>query len=185
MIDRSYAVQLSQRSTDIKEHILTLYDLVVRIEAKVVVELGAGQSTYALLAAVNQTGGQLYSIDLLPKAHLRGFPEGEGILEKEDRYNFVQGNDMEIIQKWDSPIDFLFIDTSHVYKHTLSELLFWTPFVRLNGIVTMHDTDHNFGHAVKCKKALEDFLKQNPGQFSVQHILGCGGLSILNRIKDL
>jgi hypothetical protein len=52
--------------SDIVEHLEYLYLTVVDSKAQVVVELGvrSGNSTAALLAAVERTGGHLYSIDV-------------------------------------------------------------------------------------------------------------------------
>lgn len=124
-IDQSLVDVLSKRDTDINEHLWTLFNLVVQNNFKIVVELGAGQSTYVLCASVKETGGEFWSIDFDPSAHQRGFPEGRGLLQKEPRYHFVGGNDMEIVKTWDKKIDFLFIDTSHQRQHTYDELKEW------------------------------------------------------------
>jgi len=44
-ISRDLVEMLSKRDTDINTHLWTLFNLVVKLKAKVVVELGAGQST--------------------------------------------------------------------------------------------------------------------------------------------
>lgn len=184
-INRELVEMLSKRETDINEHLWTLYNLVQELGAKIVVELGAGQSTYVLLAATKETGGQFYSIDLDPSAHQLGFPEGRGILQKEPRYHFIAGSDMDIVKTWDKKIDFLFIDTTHAYSHTLCELKEWTPFVRVGGKIAMHDTFHKMGHAVGCRVALDEFLRNNPGRFAARHIESKGGLSILDKLKEI
>lgn len=183
-LDRNLVEVLSKRETDIRDHIWTLYNLVVGMNAGVVVELGAGQSTYALTVAVKETGGNIWSVDKLINAHLRGFPEGLNLLELESRYHFVEGDDIEVGMSWNMPIDFLFIDTSHQYDHTLEELNLWAKHVRTEGKIAMHDTDHKLGAAVDCIKALDEFLRQHPGCYKVRHIKGCGGLSILTKNGD-
>ena len=183
MLDRAYVEKLSERFTDIREHLLTLYDLAVKINAKIIVELGAGQSTYALMAAANKTGGQLWSIDVLEDAYLREWPQGKQDLKLCDHLTQIVADDIYIGNGWEDPIDFLFIDTSHQYEHTLNELKIWTPLVRKGGIICMHDTHHTVGHAVRCREALDYFLKENPDDFLVTHFPNCGGLSILTKLK--
>lgn len=182
-INRELVDILSKRDTDINVHLWTLFNLVIELKAKVVVELGAGQSTYVLCAAAKETGGEFYSIDIDPSAHQRGFTEGRGILQKEPGYHFIGGSDMDVVITWDKNIDFLFIDTTHAYSHTLCELREWTPHVRVGGKIAMHDTHHTVGHAIFCRKALDDFLKEKPGCFSVVHNEDRGGLSILTKLK--
>ena len=41
-------------------------------------------------AAANKTGGEIYSIDVGWGAHLRLYPQGEGLLEKEPRFHFIE-----------------------------------------------------------------------------------------------
>jgi predicted O-methyltransferase YrrM len=182
-LNASIVDYLEKRETDINVHLRTLFNLVVQNGYKVVVELGAGQSTYVLAAAVRETGGQFWSVDLDPSAHQRGFAEGRGVLQEEPRYIFLAGNDMEIVRTWEKEIDFLFIDTSNQFDHTLAELREWTKFVRVGGRIAMHDTYHKIGHAVDCRKALEAFLGENPGRFSVVHNEDRGGLSVLTRLE--
>ncbi|MEK6884328.1 MAG: hypothetical protein AABY22_32150, partial [Nanoarchaeota archaeon] len=90
-IGLDYVWYLTLRDTDIKEHILTLYSLAVVSKAKVLLEIGSGQSTFALTAAANENEAEFYSIDLGKSSNLRLFPEGEGVLEKEPRYHSIEG----------------------------------------------------------------------------------------------
>lgn len=184
MLDFNYALQLAGRNTDMNEYILSLYNIVVQRNYKVVVELGAGQSTYALTAAVNATKGQFYSVDVTSVAPLRGFEQGEGVLEKEPRYHQIVLDDMDLVKKWDKEIDFLFIDSSHLYKHTLDELNSWPKFVKKGGIIMMHDTAHQSGIQMECRQALNEWLKTNGDDYGVVHLLDTkiAGMSILLKL---
>jgi len=183
MLNRDYIVMLSKRETDINEHLLTLYNLVLELKAKVVVELGAGQSTFALCAGVNATEGHLFSIDKVADAHLRLFPGGEGILEPEPRRHFIQGDDVAIAMMWNEGIDFLFIDTSHEREHTKKELEEWGKWVKVGGKIALHDTFHKVGHAVGCRVGVDEFIGENLGMYSVVHHEFKGGLSILTKLN--
>ena len=54
MIDSDFVWNLTLRDTDIKEHLMTLYSMVVMSKAKTILEIGSGQSTFALTAAANE-----------------------------------------------------------------------------------------------------------------------------------
>jgi len=185
-IDFNYVNNLAFRDTDINEHLLDLYGVAVGMNAKVIVELGAGQSTYALTAAANETKGQLYSVDLGKDAVTRLFPQGEGVLDKEERYHFIQGDDMEIVKTWNTPIDFLFLDTSHLYEDTKKEIEAWFPKVKKGGIIAMHDVAHEEGLGTGCRKALDEFMKSEEGKdYRVLQLLDTKHLGMAILIKLL
>ena len=170
MLDRDDVVQASKITSDIQEHLLTLYDLALEINAKTVVELGAGQSTCAFIAAVNATEGQFYSIDVVP-----------GSLAIEPRHHPITGDDLEVVKAWDKEIDFLFIDTLHTYEHTTRELDSWTESVRNGGIIAMHDTNGVSGAFPGCRAALDEFLGTHREEYSAVHYPNCNGLSVLRK----
>lgn len=172
MLDKNFVLQLAGRDTDINEYLMSLYNIPVQMKAQTIVELGAGQSTFALCAAVNKTAGQFYSIDLYKSARDRLWEGNHGMmLDDEPRYHFIQGNDMEIVKSWDKPIDFLFIDTSHQYEHTKQELEAWTPYVVGGGIIMMHDTGHESEDMKGCRRALDEFVEKNRDSFVDVHLL--------------
>ena len=179
MIDFDYVLMLSQRDTDINQHLLLLYLLPVSINAKTIVEIGAGQSTFALSAAANATGGEFYSHDLSSDARLRLFPEGEGVLDKEPRYHFVGGDNLETGKNWNKPIDLLFIDSSHTYEGTRAELDLWAKWVGKGGIICCHDTSKSW---VDCRKALDDFLLDKKDEFIRVQYENQNGLTVLRKI---
>ena len=171
-MDRAYVVEAAKITSNIQDHLLTLYDLAVEVNAQVAVELGAGWSTYAITAAVNATEGQLYSIDIAGG----GQPKGP-------RHHPIRGDDLEVVKTWEQPIDFLFIDTLHTYPQTKAELETWLPFVRKGGIIAMHDTDGPLGAFPGCRIALDEFLAKHRGEYSAVHYPHCNGLSVLRKLK--
>lgn len=54
----------------------------------------------------------------------------------------IVGNshDSKIINKWDKPIRFLFIDGSHEYEDVKLDFLMWEPYVVKGGIIAFHDS---------------------------------------------
>ena len=184
MIDYTFVLNMSFRDTDINEYLLTLYNQVVQQKARLVVELGAGQSTYAFTAGVNATEGQFYSIDIGKGATTRFFQQGEGLLDKEPRFHFIEGDDMEVVKTWKDEIDILFIDTSHTLEQTRKELKAWPKFVKKGGQIIMHDTATEDVISRGCRIALDEFLEEHKGEYSGVHLLDTKhiGLSIINKL---
>lgn len=118
--------------------LLLLYDAVLETDAEIVVELGTetGNSTLALLMALEHTGGTLFSYDTEPceRAHERVNMAG-----LHDAWQFTQQH--SLYTGWRGPIDVLWIDASHEYNETMGELALYEPWVLNTGRVLMHDTD--------------------------------------------
>ena len=125
------------KPTDIHEHLTTLYMLTVEMKLKTILELGTrnGESTIALLTAAEKIGGKVYSIDvdrcLKAKDKIKSY-------DLQKYWTFTQGDDLKV--KWKKPIDHLFIDTSHLFEHTLRELEKYEVYVKRGGLITFHDT---------------------------------------------
>ncbi len=128
--------KLMTQQSDIWEHLATLHMLSVEFDLKNILELGTaeGESTVALLQAAHQIGGRVYSIDINPCIEARNLITNLGLA---DCWNFTQGDDLKV--KWDKSIDHLFIDTSHMFEHTLKELQKYEPYVKIGGVITLHD----------------------------------------------
>lgn len=125
-----------QRATtpsDIVEHLEYLYNTVVNSHAQVVVELGvrSGNSTAALLAAVELTGGHLYSVDI-------GFPDWPLEFYRSKHSTLIIADDLKVADQMPDDIDILFIDTSHHYEQTLAELRLYGPRATT---ILLHDTE--------------------------------------------
>jgi hypothetical protein len=146
----SYERYLAQE-TDIRDHLPRLFG-----EARgTVLELGVrgGVSTSALLAGVEQRGGEVWSVDVDPScaAAYVGHP----------LWHFVCTDSRDpaplAAAGLPSEIDVLFVDTLHEYEHVRDELAVWGPRVRRSGIVLMHDTDT----FPEVRHAAEDYARRN------------------------
>lgn len=154
--DLKELVQEKGAASAIRGYEFRLYDLTVGFgkRDKTVVELGTetGWSTRALLAAVNDSGGHLYSVDIL---------DFGGILKGEPNWTFILGTSLEVAKTWHRKVDHLFIDTVHTFNNTFAELRTWYPFISERGVISLHDTEYgedNFG----VKRAVEEFLRTHP-----------------------
>ncbi len=109
-----------------------------------VAELGGGVpglSTTMFLSAIEEAGGDLWSVDLQP-AQVPG--EWHGL----PYWHFLQGDDLHpATAAWlPAACDVLFIDSDHRYGHTLAELRLYVPRVREGGVVMLHDTQWDEGN---------------------------------------
>src|SRR3990167_1304356 len=181
-IGLDYVWMLNLRDTDVSQHLMTIYSLAIVSKAKVLLEIGAGQSTFALTAAANELGGEFYSIDVTPKlSSLRLFPEGEGILDKEPRYHPIEGSSLEVSMAFaHTQIDFFFLDSGHSYDLTLAELKRWTPLVKSGGWILLHDTGRLNTVFADCRRAMLDFLAET--NWEVMTMDNQNRLSIIRKI---
>ena len=115
--------------SDINGHLRYMHDVCIEIDAQVVLELGvrSGLSTVAFLHAMDRTNGHVWSVDI-DRHHA---PDE---VRSHDRWTFTQADDLTVDPM---PCDVLFIDTSHLYDHTLAELNRFASHAR---VVLLHDT---------------------------------------------
>jgi hypothetical protein len=139
-------------------------------------------------------------------------------LEQGVRWDFVQSDDVTFaaefpcwcLQHEITPkANVLFIDTSHRYEHTISELVAWIPHLADDGVLILHDT--NMGAVTYARldgsvglgwnnqrgviRAVEEFLGTRYEEnrfftdlrhgFLILHYPFCIGLTILKRIPGI
>lgn len=125
--------EVAATPSDIVDHLPRFVEMVDMLDAQVVIELGTrtGVSTIAWLYALERTGGRLFSVDIDPRPEI-----GEW-----DHWTFIQGDDLDpaVVSRLPQA-DIVFIDTSHLYEHTLRELAVYRWLVRSGGLMVCHDT---------------------------------------------
>ena len=141
------------------DHLPVLRDLVLKLDAQRVIELGCqfGPSTLALLDALEKTGGTLTSVDIRYVPHIES-----------DRWRFILGDDLDpaVVTQLE-PADLIFLDTSHLYEHTIRELNVYRWLVRTGGILACHDTQvetplgGRHGPKFPVRVALDEFCAEN------------------------
>ena len=120
-----------------------------RTDAKIAIELGVGkgESTGIILEALRETGGTLYSYDIIeqPVPGQKGWS-----------YSMI-GGAKGYVAWGGKPIDFLFVDTDpHDYDQTLLWCTTWFQCLKPTGVSLWHDT--NLQRAgVDVRGALEAF----------------------------
>jgi predicted O-methyltransferase YrrM len=123
--------------SDINEHLHTFVTICRRLCAQDVIELGTrgGVSTVGWLFGLSDTRGRLWSVDLNSPP-----PTPDWV---PDTWTFIQGDDLdpEVVKQLPDVVDVVFIDSSHMYDHTLAELHVYSTKVRPGGMIVLHDTN--------------------------------------------
>lgn len=135
--EADYQDRLDGPWSDMRSQLPLLRDAARQHWQPVIAELGVRDcnSTVAFLAGAAACGGQVWSVDLNPPAG--PFPVAGG-----SAWHFLHADDTST-QAGDwlpDQLDVLFIDTSHLFDHTLWELREYVPRVRPGGRVLCHDT---------------------------------------------
>lgn len=145
--------RLCRESVDMHEHMPTFVKTVEELDATTAIELGVryGHSTIALLYGLLNRG-HLWSVDCSfpvpanPRAR-NGLDDvnlldPQGPLGVMDHWTFILGYDTwpEVLDCLPQEVDFIFLDTNHVYEETLLELELYYPRVRPGGRMLLHDT---------------------------------------------
>jgi cephalosporin hydroxylase len=133
---------IAVKKSDISDHLETIFTECLDIEAKLIVELGVGdgESTFVFERVARLWGAVLVSVDI---------EDCRNVSSYRDR-TFVQMDDIAFASSFDEwcrkrgiepQIDILFIDTSHLYDHTVAEIRSWFPFLADRAKVLFHDTN--------------------------------------------
>ncbi|HEX2978592.1 MAG TPA: class I SAM-dependent methyltransferase [Candidatus Babeliales bacterium] len=137
---RDLLMYSNSNNTDISSHLPTLFYYGLVQNPKIIVEAGVrgGESTIPLRKAQSFCGSQLIGIDISPYAGnaYQGLANSAFVCMDDllfpEYYKNKFGN-----QK----IDLVFIDTSHLYEHTLAEIKAFVPLLSVNGLLAFHDSN--------------------------------------------
>ncbi len=132
----------SLKRTEISDHLETLFIKSLSIKPKLIVELGVsyGKSTFVFERVARLCKSNFVSVDI---------NDCSGVCQYGD-WHFIQKDDIAFareFKEWckarniNPMIDILFIDTSHIYEHTVQEIQHWFPFLSEKAIVFFHDTN--------------------------------------------
>jgi len=133
---------VSVKKTDISDHLETIFTECLDIEAKLIVELGVGdgESTFVFERLAKLWGAVLVSVDVEDCRRVSSYKQR--IFVRQDDIAFAATFDQWCRNKRIDPqIDILFIDTSHLYDHTVSEIGSWFPLLAERAKVLFHDTN--------------------------------------------
>jgi cephalosporin hydroxylase len=199
----------SQARTDISDHLVTMFVESLAQKPRLIVELGVrgGESTFVLERVAKLCGSKLVSVDI----------EDCSFVSSYEQRTFVKSDDITFARRFAkycveidarSQIDILFIDTSHLFDHTVREIEQWFPFLSTEAVVFFHDTnlrqiyrrkdgslgvgwDNQRGVIAAIEKFLgtsldetEDFVCAADG-WLIRHYASCAGFTVLKRLGAL
>ncbi len=134
--------QRATRPTDICDHLETLFLECLGIKAGLIVELGSGdgESTFVLERVAKLWDAALVSVDIEDREEVGTYPQRHFIKSDDIAFaalfpNWCSGRGLK------AAIDILFIDTSHLYEHTVEEISHWFPYLAPRCKVVFHDTN--------------------------------------------
>lgn len=167
------------RPSDIVDHLPFMHGLAVGMNAQKIIELGVrhGTSTIAWLHALELTGGHLWSVDVDQRSP---WYSREG-------WTFICGDDMAELVRDQLPLeaDIVFIDTDHLYEHTLAELEVYGAHTRAGGVIVLHDTELEYSPFDRARnvrypvrRAIEEWVGDRTD--AVEWRAGCYGLAVIH-----
>jgi predicted O-methyltransferase YrrM len=194
------------RRTDFSDHLVTIFTEGMSCRPRLIVELGTrgGESTFVFERVARLCQSALLSVDIEDCLQASAYPA----------WNFVKSDDVAFagkFQAWckqkhlEPGIDLLFIDTSHLYEHTVAEIKAWLPHVAPTGKVIFHDTNMQYFYCRADKsldigwdnqrgviRAVEEYFncrwdETKPfvdarGGWLIRHWPNCSGLTVLDRL---
>lgn len=130
------------KQNDIVDHLPTLSFECNAVAPKLIVELGTrgGVSTQTLISCAKSHHAAMVSVDIDDCSQVSDYPN----------WTFVHSDDIPFAKQFpewcrlrslEPQIDFLFIDTSHLYEHTVAEIAAWFPHLSPRCRVAFHDTN--------------------------------------------
>lgn len=163
--------------SDIRDHLPRLYAEACRYEDPVIVDLGVrtGNSTCAFLAATEEVGGSVWSVDPM-RAHVP--PHWFDA----EQWTFVQADDLAVADEAPE-CDVLFIDTTHAYEQTRQELAAYVARLKPNAVIILHDTELEHPELAPndapfpVRRAVQEFA--DTFGLDVEWVTGCNGLAVI------
>lgn len=169
------ATMQDPRAEDISNHLMTLALVITEFGLRRIVELGTrdGNSTLALLEAAYSIGGHVTSVDIQPCALAKSRVAAAGLT---DLWTFLQANDMQLSPpQIPAVIDFLFIDTTHLYEPTKAELNKYFAYLREGSWIALHDYVSFAG----VSRAVDDFVNSHLHKLRFYSYTHQNGLALL------
>jgi cephalosporin hydroxylase len=196
----------TKERTDISDYLETIFIESVSMKPRLILELGVrgGESSFVFERVAKVCGSRIVSVDI------------DDCLRVISKVNctFVHKDDIEFAKEFigwckergiEPVVDLLFIDTSHVYSHTVQEIKSWFPFLSERAKVIFHDTnlrwkyfrkDGSIGFAWNNERgvirAIEEYLNVSfdekrdfhtiVGEWAIRHYACCNGLTVLDRL---
>lgn len=131
----------NQKNTDISSHLPTIFVHCINSDPSLVVEAGVrgGESTIPLQKACEFNNAKLIGLDILQSAAKAYSSIANALFLCMDDMNFAEYYHNSEFKN--EGVDAVFIDTSHLYEHTLQEITQFVPLLKEKGMLIFHDSN--------------------------------------------
>lgn len=147
---------------DIAGHFSTLRETAAGSQLVIEVGVGNGNSSSAFLLGLMESGGRLWSVDIIPTEY------SEELQRLCPEWEYHIGDSLELEPSAPYGADVLFIDSDHTYESTKAELLAYREHLRPGGVIFLHDTGP---HQPGVRQAIEELYGEgwsnNPNCFGL------------------
>lgn len=148
-----------------------------------IVEIGTNVGKTAIALAYGQKvkkGKPIYSIDIYEHPDIKKNLEKAGIT---DYVNRIVMPSHKMAEKWEKPIELLWIDGDHSFKGVCYDIKNWVRFVAGGGVIAFHDYP---GHerSKEVWKALRKYLFKNPYTYRVISDREAGSIIAFRKINQ-
>ncbi len=170
--------QWQKENPTMKQDLQILYDLIQKLKPKKIVEIGAGHSTLAMALALYFSGldTYIYTTDI-DKHRVEIFQKETSETKLNLHIVFNDIDSLKFLSEFDGIADLIFIDSSHKYEQTLSELEEAAGKLAPNGYIIMHDAISMAG----VRDAIYRFMEVHKEEFKYFVLKTECGLGVLQR----
>lgn len=140
------------------KHLLTLYSIVKGLNAKTIIEIGFGRSTFVLARAVHENGGTLITCDANNFSYLLNDEERKVV-------KFIHGDASKVWDICETGIDFAFLDffsiTSLNENYSFRHITNCVEKMKQNAVLAVHDSmDDRYNLKKVLHSIREEFEKK-------------------------
>lgn len=121
-----------KEQTDLDKHFGILLGIALGKEKGLEIGTGWGTSTLALSAGLSLSQGVLFTCD----------PVNRLTIKLPSNVIFYNMTSQQLASSWKETIDFLFIDGDHSYEGVKFDYSTFSKWVKLGGIIAIHDIAH-------------------------------------------
>ncbi|MBA7686308.1 hypothetical protein ES703_94751 [subsurface metagenome] len=159
--------KVGRGSRSVLPFVHTVYNYTALAQPKTVFEIGSGRYAFsqAILAALEKTGGHLFTCDPKPK-----------IQYHHPQMTFMLATSNQVAQNWRKPIHLLMIDGDHTYPQVKQDCHNFFPYVTSEGLIIFHDI--NVGSAPGVKKLWNEI---KPHHKILAELLDWPGLGVIRK----
>jgi len=90
----------------------------------------------------------------------------------------ILGESTKVAQNWTKPIDLLFIDGDHRYVGVKRDILAWSKWVKVNGMMAFHD----YGNGTGVPRAIRNEILSHPWLWQVISDREYGSIFVVKRL---